>query len=973
MTGESVRELFGRAQELEGAERDAFLRGIGNRDPMLARELEELLRAGEREDSPFERLPYGLEELCDPTESLTPSGSPELAVLPAAIGPYRILREIGRGGMGCVYLAVQRGEGFERQVAIKRLDRREASPVSERRFRDEVKFLAALEHPGIARFLDGGRAADGSAYIALEYVEGEDLLTHSRQQRLAVNDRLRLFIEVLAAVEYAHERKIVHRDLKPGNVLVGADGHPRLLDFGISKLVDPDAGGGADCATTRTELRALTPAYASPEQIRGGPVTVASDVYSLGVVLYELVAGVRPFQLVSGNARALERAVLEQEPEPPSTAARRASGASSSPSERPLEREGGVSDASTADPADRLGRDLDAICLKALRKEPGERYPSVGAFAADLRRLLAGHPVEARRGGVSYRLAKLARRHRVHLAVATAAALLAALAVLLAVRGTPVSRGQQSPQTSQIPAPRARPTLAPIGELSARFAEHPDRPEIGLELIAALLAAGRGDDAMGALIRLRQLPDPLGKGPRIDLAEASAALAVSEYQRAAAAATAALDGAAREGDGALGRRAQLLRARALLRLSPPEEAERLLASLVVEAEAAGDEATAVAALVVRAAAARKGSRAEEASRLLEAALPRARALGDPRLEAEAMTLAGRLQGESGEIQKGLATLERALVKAVEVGDLASEASVLQVRMALLNWSGDTAGAIATGQLAIQRLRISGDREQLLTVLGNLAITKVETGEFREAEAAIAEAEPVARALGSPRHRGTILRARGYLEETRGNNDAARVSYTAAVAAGREAGVDSVVAVYLSDLAWLELNAERYGAAAVAAEESVDLYRRGGDERSALEVAAVLACVDAASGKPASARRRLAALAAAVGESDSESARFVVRLAEARVAELLDERTLAVELRRETVRMAETFGQAALVLAQRANLALALDRAGERDEALAIARELLPEAERIGRGDVVRDCRRILDGDPVTPARSFPGG
>ncbi len=136
---------------------------------------------------------------------------------------------------------------------------------------------------------------------------------------------------------------------------------------------------------------------------------------------------------------------------------------------------------------------------------------------------------------------------------------------------------------------------------------------------------------------------------------------------------------------------------------------------------------------------------------------------------------------------------------------------------------------------------------------------------------------------------------------------------------------------------------------------------------------MLACVDAAAGKPASARRRLAALAAAVGESDSESARFVVRLAEARVAELLDERTLAVELRRETVRMAESFGQAALVLAQRANLALALDRAGERDEALAIARELLPEAERIGRGDVVRDCRRILDGDPVAPARSFPGG
>jgi len=936
----ALREAFAQAEELGSAEREAFLAGLDERDPVMAREVRELLRAHDLQTSALERSPFGVD------------GPADSEAVPEQIGPYHILHEIGRGGMGRVYLAEQRGEDFVRRVAVKRLEQWQASPASARRFRDEVKFLAALEHPGIARFLDGGRAADGSAYLALEYVEGSDLLAHARERQLTVEGRLRLFLEVLAAVEFAHAQRIVHRDLKPGNVLVGADGHPKLLDFGISKLIDPER---AD-SVTRTETRALTPAYASPEQFRGGPVTVASDVYSLGVLLYVLLAGVHPFRAASGDPRALELAVLGQEPEPPSTAARRAT-----------KEEGPDRDAASTVPADavaRLGRDLDAICLKALRKEPEERYASVQELAEDLRRFLDGRPVVAHRGGVSYRIGKLARRHRIHLAVAAAAALVATLLVLVAVRG--LGGGDRGPRPTVLGPSQPRPTLSRIGELSTRFAEQPNRPEIGLELIDALLAAGRGHDAMGAVVRLRQLPDPLGKGPRIDLAEAQAALAVSEYQRAAALAAAAQEGAERAHDAALSRRARLVQGRTLLRLSPPEEAARRMADLVVEAEAARDERTAVQALVVRAIAARKGAQAEEAGRLAAAVLPRARALGDARSEVEALALQARLEGESGAVDRGLETIETAIVRARAASDVAAEAGALLIKMALLNWGGKE-GAEEVGKLAVQRLRISGDREQLLTVLGNSAILYVNRAEFREADAVIAEAEPIALSLGSPRQRGNILRARGYLEDHRGDAAAARSSYQAAIAAARESGATSVIALYLSDLAGLELDDGRIDAAATAATEAVELFRSGGDERSALEAGAVLACVEASRGKIASARKRIATLSKSAAESDSLSAQFVVLMAEAKIAETLGELPRAVELRRKSVEMARGLDSTALVLSQRSLLALALDRAGQRDEAVALARELLPLAERLGVGDVVRDCRLILDRAPSPPA------
>ena len=278
-------ELFERACELDGQERAAWLAELRRGDPALATEIEELLRAAPQGARLFEAL---ARERLDTAEPEPPSA------IPQRVGPYRILREIGRGGMGRVFLAEQEGEEFRRVVAVKLLDRPGLAQDDVRRFRDEVKILATLEHPGIARFLDGGRAADGTWFLALEYVEGVDLLAHVRGLGAPLEARIRLFLAVLEAVAYAHSRSVVHRDLKPGNILVGRDGRPRLLDFGIAKLLDP--ASSAQDATTRTELRAFTPAYASPEQFRGERATATSDVYSLGVLLYQAPRGSRPLQ-----------------------------------------------------------------------------------------------------------------------------------------------------------------------------------------------------------------------------------------------------------------------------------------------------------------------------------------------------------------------------------------------------------------------------------------------------------------------------------------------------------------------------------------------------------------------------------------------------------------------------------------------------------------------------------------------------
>jgi len=311
--------------------------------------------------------------------------------------------------MGVVYLAERADDQYRKRVALKLLRRGMDDPHLVRRFLEERQILATLDHPHIAKLLDGGITGEGLPWFAMEYVEGEAIDRYCDQHRLTVDSRLRLFLAVCDAVRYAHQNLIVHRDLKPSNVLVTRDGQVKLLDFGIAKLLAE--GDTTEATLTQVGRRALTPEYASPEQVRGEPVTVASDVYSLGIVLYSLLSGRLPYRSRSHRDRDIEQAVLEKAATTPSLAAREAGAAiARSTSPERLER--------------RLRGDLDMIILMALRKEAERRYPSVEALADDLRRHLDGLPVHAQTDRWTYRSAKFVRRHAVGVAVAAGMALL---------------------------------------------------------------------------------------------------------------------------------------------------------------------------------------------------------------------------------------------------------------------------------------------------------------------------------------------------------------------------------------------------------------------------------------------------------------------------------------------------------------------------------------------------------------------
>ncbi len=371
-------EIFHRALELAAAEREEFVRRECGTDLELRQGVEALLVAADQQPDFLE---------------------PATEEMPAQIGNCRLIRELGRGGMGRVYLAQQENAGFRRPVAVKLLRPEAGGVLFLRRFQAEQQILAGLEHPGIARLYDGGTTPEGVPYLVMEVVEGRTLLEDCTARGLDMRQRLELFAKVCAAVQYAHQHLVVHRDLKPSNILVTPAGEPKLLDFGIAKLLQAETGGEPAEATVTT-LRMMTPAYASPEQIRGERVTTATDIYSLGVVLYELLTGVRPYGADSTSGPELEHAVLEQQPAKPSTAAR-AAGTTSTGA---------------------LRGDLDTIVLKALAKEQSRRYATAADLADDLHRHLVGLPVRARPDARSYRLRKFLRRHRVGVGVAALAA-----------------------------------------------------------------------------------------------------------------------------------------------------------------------------------------------------------------------------------------------------------------------------------------------------------------------------------------------------------------------------------------------------------------------------------------------------------------------------------------------------------------------------------------------------------------------
>ncbi len=369
-----IEELFHEISEAPREDRGALLAERCGTDGDLRQHVESLLAAGESTQSPIRSA------VTEVVRDLNDTGRWATG---RRVGPYELKARLGSGGMGTVYRALRCDDAFQKEVAIKvaryGLDNPEFAP----RFRAERQILARLEHPNIARLLDGGTTPSGVPYVVIELVEGQPLLAHCRT--LEIRGRLRLFRKICDAVDYAHQNLIVHRDLKPANILITAEGEPKLLDFGIAKLLEAD---GSSIEQTSTQRLMLTPEYASPEQFRGEMIRTVSDVYSLGVLLYEVLAGRHPFRETGDTAHDLSRKTCELDPTPPSQSAGLG---------RPEARQ--------------LSGDLDQIVLKAMRKEPDRRYASAADFSRDIQNYLEGYPVLARKDSFSYRAGKFLKRN----------------------------------------------------------------------------------------------------------------------------------------------------------------------------------------------------------------------------------------------------------------------------------------------------------------------------------------------------------------------------------------------------------------------------------------------------------------------------------------------------------------------------------------------------------------------------------
>ena len=494
-----VERVLDEVLELAPAERRAHLAAAGL-DPEVRQRVEHLLQA-EEDAGAFLETPPSLEELEMPAHA---------EPAPERVGPYRIVGVLGHGGMGTVLAGVRDDAGFVQRVAIKRLHTGLGSGRARERFLREREILAGLEHPHIARLVDGGVDEGGMPYFAMEQVDGSPITEHCRRGGLDLRARLRLFLQVCQAVEFAHGRLVVHRDLKPANVLVTVTGQVKLLDFGIAKLLE---GTQEETAPTATAARMLTPAYAAPEQFQGQPITVATDVYQLGALLYELVTGRSPHG-ADGSPLAVQRRVLELEPERPSRAA--------------------------PERARQLAGDLDALVLKALRKDPRDRYGSVEGLRRDAEAYLDSRPVGARRGTTLYRLRKYVHRHRI--GVAASAMLAVSLTAGLVGVGTQarIAAGERDRARAaesraeairefllnellQAPAPEAslgRPlTVAEVLDTASRSVGHAfqgipgTEADVRLTLARTYASLGRTSDAQGHAEQARRLLEAT-YGPR---------------------------------------------------------------------------------------------------------------------------------------------------------------------------------------------------------------------------------------------------------------------------------------------------------------------------------------------------------------------------------------------------------------------------------------------------------------------------
>jgi tetratricopeptide (TPR) repeat protein len=739
---------------------------------------------------------------------------------------YRLLKRIGRGGSSTVYLADQQGEGFTRQVALKVVDRGPDTSLAHR-FRAEQQILAALEHPGIARLYDAGIAPSGRPYLAMELVKGGTLTESCRQAEIPLRERLGLFLAVLAAVEHAHAAGVVHRDLKPGNILLSDRGEPKLVDFGIARLY---AEGSTE--TTHTQLQAMTLAYASPEQVRGEAAGVPSDVYSLGVVLYELLTGRRPYRLSDASTETLARAIREQEPERPSAVCRGLSG------------------------------DLDAILLKALRKEPEQRYASAADFAADLERHLEGRPVLARRGSLLYQVGKAAKRRRALLLNLALAVLLLAGAwgwVSWKERQSFVAPPPGAPLWLAIPvkasalesyqrglAARARyDTTEAIRDLREAVAADPRNPVVRAALADVLARADRiteaGHEAERALAfasaaenlpresrllveaialrtsgkraeeteilqslrllrpddletgllfasslkrigdtakvqevaaQLRALPPPASQDLRIGLLELEVLDALGRVQDLHDQASAFIAEAKKRGFTVLMARALLHKSYAQDGLGNTRETRRLAEEARRLFRARGEVGGTARALYFICMSSLREARHQQVERECGESARLNQSLGNTEGVARALNLLGASRRRRGHLLEARAAFEKGLAISQGFGDRLNESRFLHNLANVDQQLGRLPEAEAGFRRAILLKREARDQRGLALALQSLAEVLLKRGSLREIEALLDEAEATSRELGTQRELATILSARADLAAIEGDTQRA---------------------------------------------------------------------------------------------------------------------------------------------------------------------------------------------------------
>ncbi len=902
---ERLADLYLEALDLDEAGRRELVDRQRASEPTLAEELARLLATPEGAPSPIDG------------SALAAAGVAWGALAaPERVGPYRILRELGRGGMGRVFLAEQETPDFRRTVALKLIDRPGPDEEAVRRFRAEVRILASLDHPGIVRFLDGGRSPEGTWFLALEYVEGDDLVSYASLKTLDVPERLRLFLAVAEAVEFAHQRGVVHRDLKPANVLVGRDGRPRLLDFGISKLTSSSASS-VNLTVTRTDLRPLTPAYASPEQLAGQPATPASDVYALGIVLFELLAGRRPFT----------------------------SDAADSTSRRPT--------------TGRIDRSLDTICARALESDPAARYPHAGALAADLRRHLEGRPVEARRRRRWRRAGAVLGRGRPRLLAAGAAGL-----ALLLLGGAVWIAGQRSgdrsseaSQTAQLAGFPFDPVNPPLEEMESRFAAAPDDVAAGAALVVALLRQQRESEAGILVGRLRQIP---GKelDPLIDYAEGRLATRRGENQRALVLFTSARDNAAAQGREELLGTIRWARGAILSRLGQRDAARQDLELARADFERAGDPRNLYRVLNDLSIEYLQIGRMEQGEAVLESALAAARLAGFAPVPALGNLAVLKFLRGRPDLAEPLA--REALELRRDQPSTVREASERAQLAAIVNDLGRPEEADALLDQAISLGRADGGTPPP-DALYFRALADLDAGRLDRIDSLAQELESEGnRTLRfGPVGYGYSVRARA--AALAGDFDGARRHFTEARRLLRSEGDRDFAA--LSDLAWAE--AEVAASSPQAASRVLD-EAFAGLEEAATSLAGILAealrlRIEAAAGRIEAGRERLARLGKDGASAPSVACRIAYLRGRARLA--------AAEGRKDAARADLEAALAAARQAQRKvdELELRLDvvaLAGDPATRARLASEVEREAAALGLSAIAGRARAAARATPT---------